>query len=69
MPKKREPFVSGSYRAGEDLSLRKPADLASIAREAHNKRAKELMRRRYSSRGTPMTRKITQRMIGEKDDD
>jgi hypothetical protein len=67
MAKDREPFVSGAYRADE--TTREPKDLAQIAKSAIAERIKSQMRRRYGSRGTPATRKITQRMLGERDDD
>jgi hypothetical protein len=52
----------------ETTRTRTLEDAVKDLRDAPAEREKNKMRRRYSSRGTPATRRITNRIMGERDD-
>ena len=61
----KEPFVSGVYRAEDDHSLQPSRTITQIVEDA--KRARHWSRYRRS-RPTADTRRIMQRMLGERED-
>lgn len=66
----KAPFVSGLYRPEEDASKkeRQIKDLPNL-KEVQKERRRNQMRKRYTSLSTPETRRITKRMLGEREDD
>lgn len=75
----KEPFVSGIYKREEDISIQEPTNFAEHVRVVTSKaqavRAKKNRRKAnygsYSSagaQGSPETRRLTNRITGEKDD-
>lgn len=70
MATEKAPFVSGLYRPEEDAGKkeRQIKDLPNL-KEIQRERHRNQMSKRYFYPSTPETRRITKRMLGERDDD
>jgi len=66
----KELDVSGAYRAEEDEQNKPKRPAFEIAEEAAKKgRFKKSLHQPYNSKATPETKHITNRILGEKDED